>query len=108
MTATKKGDFEQTRTRRTDPETSRQAARCVKAHVPTHIDYIRNAMMAKPPMTAEQIAELIESVGVKLGRDTYFEVSRRLKDMAESEMAEKTGNTATTRTGRQAQTWRVK
>ena len=99
--------FEQTHTRRTDPETSRQAAQSAKHRVPTHIDYIRNAMIGKGPMTSEQIAELIESAGVKLGRDTYFEVSRRLNDMADNELAEKTGNTATTSTGRQAQTWRL-
>lgn len=93
--------FERTHARRSDPETSRQAARSMAALAETQRETVYYSLLRYGlPLTADEIA-VREHM-------TIEQVCRRLADLQRLGRAEPTEDTRATRSGRAARCWRLR
>ena len=94
-------DFTRTHARRTDPVTSKKAAASMLHGAEAQRRAVHMALlMAGRPVTAEEI-------GVRCGLD-MVQVCRRLPELERDGVAEPTGETRPTRSGRAARCWRLR
>lgn len=85
--------------RRKDPETSHLAANAAESVRNEHSRRILAAMRGRPPLAAEQIADLVELSAVQ--------VNRRLAELEAAGLIERTTARHRNRSGRMAAKWRV-
>lgn len=89
--------FFTTRARRDDPDTSKAAAARVPHFQDAHHAKILGSIMAQGPGT-------IYEIGDRVGLD-HVQVARRMAELEELEVAEPTGETRLSPTGRQCRVW---
>ncbi len=85
--------------RRTDPTTSREAAARVKEFAAGHHKLILDCLLEHGPLSPDQIATKI--------RLDKFQICRRLPEMQRANLAEPTGETRPSASGRNERVWRA-
>lgn len=97
-------EIEVKRARRTDPDTSREAAKQSHGLAAEHVEKIRCALQCiEQQMRSDATAhELAYFTGL-----TNVQISRRLAEMEEAGLIKPSGNTRPTPSGRPARCWRL-
>jgi predicted ArsR family transcriptional regulator len=88
-----------TSARRTDPGTSRQAAKAAASFAGTHCERIHAALRLCGPMDPEQIGDMLDM--------EPYSCRKRLADLKKAGQAEPTGIIVPTSHGRHQRVWRA-
>lgn len=94
------GAFDFTLARRTDPETSKRAARQAQAFAGGHCLQILQALAEHGPQTKDELA-------AHTGLDSVA-VARRMAQLRDDLLVRDSGSTRATATGRQATVWELR
>jgi len=93
------------RARTSDPHTSKEAAKRADALADRHTGMIYAVLKANDPLNFEEIAIMLQADSSEFANTS--KVSRRMVDLERLGLAERTGATRATSSGRQAQLWRA-